>query len=204
MSATQIQRLIYGVPSHHLADTTAAQDKRCYIVHAMPNIASTVGESATVLSTTAADKDFALRQLPPELEDLAECIFTSIGSVTRVGPALMNTASVTGASTVAFFTTVLEGVVRGATDMGLSESDALHLAAQAMKGTAEMVLRGGEIANTTSSPSEIRDEVMTPNGCTARGVEVLQRARVKDVFAEATRKAVERVFEMDGSKTCQC
>lgn len=195
MSAAQIQGLIYGDGSHQSPDTTAGGDERCYVVHAMPNMASTLGESATVLSSTGTDSD-ASRPLPPELGDLADWLFSSIGTVTHVHPSLMNVASVTGASSLAFFATALEGVVRGATDMGLSESDALHLAAQAMKGTAEMVLKGGKTGNTTTTPTEIRDEVMTPNGCTARGVAVLQRARVNDVFAEATRKAVERVFEL--------
>ena len=101
----------------------------------------------------------------------------------------MNAASVTGASTVAFYATVLEGVVQGAVASGLTKEDAVHLAAQAMKGTAEMVLRGED-------PRAVRDRVMTPNGCTAKGVEVLQDRSVDAIFAEAVSKAVERVFEL--------
>ena len=198
MSAAQIHGLIYGDGGHHNSDTTAGGDERCYIVHAMPNMASTLGESATVLSATGTDNATS-RPLPPDLGELADWIFSSIGTVTHVHPSLMNAASVAGASSLAFFATAMEGVVRGATDMGLSESDALHLAAQAMKGTAAMVLKGGEMESTTTpptTPSKIRDEVMTPNGCTAHGMAVLHRARAENAFAEATRKAVERVFEL--------
>jgi pyrroline-5-carboxylate reductase len=175
------------------------QDDRCYIVHAMPNTASSFGVSATVLSSSDPEDQGpgATLTLPPELEALAEWVFSSIGTVTRVAPSLMNVASVTGASTPAFFASALEGVVRGAVGMGLSESDALRLAAQAMKGTAEMVLRGDGIAgDTMTRPDRIREKVMTPNGCTARGVGVLKDGRVEEVYAEAIRQAVIRVFEL--------
>lgn len=192
MSAAQIQGLIYGDGSRDT--TTTGGGERCYVVHAMPNMASTLRESVTALSVTGTD---SAGPLPPDLVDLADWIFASIGTVAHVHPSLMNVVSVTGASSLAFFATALEGVVVGATDMGLARSDALKVAAQAMKGTAEMVLRGGSTENTTTStPSAIRDDVMTPHGCTARGVDVLRRARAEDAFAEATRKAVERVFEL--------
>lgn len=211
MSATQIQEIIYGEESddpnvgmHELGEDR--ENERCYIVHAMPNTASCLGESATVLSTTTSPPDSihlsnatATRPLPPTLQALATWIFLSIGTVTNVPPSLMNAASVTGASTPAFFATVLEGVVRGAVDMGLNETEALRLAAQAMKGTAEMVLQG-EDGKDTTQPSEIRDKVMTPNGCTARGVSVLQKAGVEETFAEAIKQAVERVFELGRSR----
>jgi len=67
------------------------------------------------------------RLLLNELQDLADWIFTSIGTVTHDSPSLMNAASVTGASTVAFFAIALEGVIRGAVEMGLEESDALQV-----------------------------------------------------------------------------
>jgi pyrroline-5-carboxylate reductase len=177
------------------------QDKhefeRCYVVHAMPNTASTLGESATALSSiTTTDEGAGIKPLPTELEELAAWIFSSIGTVTYVSPALMNVASVTGASTVAFYATALQGVVNGAISMGLSEKDALQLAAQAMKGTAEMALTNVEMMNAQTWPGEIRDKVMTPNGCTARGISVLDGAKAGEAFAEATKQAVERVFEL--------
>ena len=207
MSASQIQGILYGEGNKDPDDGASELHKRleyerCYIVHAMPNTASCLGESATVLSTTTAPTDsihpfntMATRPLPPTLQALATWIFSSIGTVTNVSPSLMNVASVTGASTPAFFATVLEGIVKGAVDMGLNETDALRLAAQAMKGTAEMVLQG-ENSKDTTYPREIRDKVMTPNGCTAEGVNVLQNAGVEDTFAKATKKAIERVFEL--------
>ncbi|KAF7592011.1 delta 1-pyrroline-5-carboxylate reductase [Aspergillus hancockii] len=204
VSASQILRLIYGdsdrdgvmVGSREMQDTRGLE--QCYVVHAMPNTASTLGQSATALSVIASsDGSAVVNPLPSELEDLAAWIFSSIGTVTYVSPSLMNAASVTGASTVAFFATALQGVVNGAIGMGLSERDALQLAAQAMKGTADMALAGVKMATDAQTwPGEIRNKVMTPNGCTARGIGVLDDAKAGEAFAEATKQAVERVFEL--------
>lgn len=184
MSADRITSLIYN------NDTETVPDTRCYVVHAMPNIASLIAASATVLSLNTDDESALSRPIPPELKELAETVFSCIGTVTTVTPSLMNVASVTGASTVAFFATALKGLVAGATSKGLSESDATRLIAQAMKGTAEMALVPGITGD------KIRDDVMTPNGCTQRGVETLQTWRVEDAFSDAIMKAVERVFEL--------
>jgi pyrroline-5-carboxylate reductase len=184
LSVSRIQEMLYGSINAKLPPK-----ERAYIVHAMPNTASTIRESATVLSGENGGG------IPAEQEELARWILSSIGTITSVPSPLMNAASVTGASTVAFFATALKGVVDGAIEMGLSEKDAVQLAAQAMKGTAEMVLRG-------EKPQEVRDRVMTPNGCTAKGVSVLEHGEVEKYFVEAMKQAVERVFELgrDSSK----
>lgn len=109
----------------------------------------------------------------------------------------MNAASVVGASTPAFFATVLDGIVKGGVQSGLSESDALRLAAQAMKGTAEMVLRGIKADGTvTLTPTQIKESVMTPRGCTECGVKVMAARRVQEATTEATFRAIDRVFEL--------
>jgi len=57
MSSSQIQGLIYGDANPH-TEKIAAEDARCYVVQAMPKIASTFGASATVLSTaSSADRN---------------------------------------------------------------------------------------------------------------------------------------------------
>ncbi|EED18484.1 pyrroline-5-carboxylate reductase, putative [Talaromyces stipitatus ATCC 10500] len=179
VSVSRIHEMLYGGPNAQ----QPPPEERAYVVHAMPNTASTISQSATVLSSEGSE------HIPPEHEEMARWILTSIGTVTAAAPSLMNAASVTGASTIAFFATTLSGVVKGAIETGLPEEDAIQLAAQAMKGTAELVLRGEQ-------PLKVRDRVMTPNGCTEKGVNALQNGRVEEVFVEAMKQAVERVFEL--------
>ena len=171
----RLRQLIYD---NHTTPSRAP----CYIVHAMPNTASCVRQSATVIST--ADDS-----TPREVESTATRVFQSIGTVTQVPSLAMNAASVTAASTPAFYALVLEGVIRGAMQEGISESDATFMAAQAMKGTAEMVLQG-------QRPEVVREAVTTPQGCTARGVEALETENTRNVFATAIRQAVKRVSEL--------
>lgn len=181
LSAPTLQHLIYGSSN---STTTAGLPGRCHIVHAMPNTASSVRQSATILSTADIP-------LPQEMEASAMWVFESVGTVTRVASSAMNAASVAAAATPAFFALALEGAIRGAIAEGVDEEDAVRMIAQAMKGTAEMVLKG-------DSPSKIREMVMTPNGCTARGVEVLEAGSVQEIFARAVSRAILRVFELGG------
>ena len=180
LSAPTLQHLIYG--SSNGTTTAAGLPGRCQIVHAMPNTASSVRQSATILSTTDIP-------LPPEMEASAMWVFESVGTVTRVASSAMNAASVAAAATPAFFALALEGAIRGAIAEGVDGEDAVRMIAQAMKGTAEMALKG-------DSPSKIREMVTTPNGCTARGVEVLEAGSVQETFSRAVSRAILRVFEL--------
>ncbi|KAK3171194.1 hypothetical protein OEA41_003278 [Lepraria neglecta] len=204
VSAARIHSLLSATDAadRHGVDTTmgtaTVTEQGCYIVHAMPNTASGLGQSATVLSTGSSTPGVSpTLSLPPALQAFVTSIFRCIGTTTFVPAELMNAASVVGASTPAFFATALDGVVKGGVQSGLSESDALRLAAQAMKGTAEMVLRGMTADSTvTLTPIQIKESVMTPNGCTERGVKVMAARRVEEAMTEATSQAIDRVFKL--------
>ncbi|MCJ1438826.1 delta 1-pyrroline-5-carboxylate reductase [Xylographa pallens] len=176
VSAAALRRLIYG------SEVTDDDDNPCHIVHVMPNTASGIRQSSTIISTAEVP-------LPAELDALATWVFESIGAVTKVPVEFMNAASVAAASTPAFFALALDGVVRGAVEEGVREEDAVRMAAQAMKGAAELVLRG-------QSPREVMERVMTPKGCTVRGVNVLDAGRVRETYTDAIRQATARVVEL--------
>lgn len=161
---------------------SSLKQSRCAIIHAMPNTASKIGESSTIISHHP-------EQSYPNASEIAQHVFSSIGKIISVPSSLMPAASVTAASTPAFFALALEGVIEGAMAKGISRKDATIMAAQAMKGTAGMVLEGED-------PKEVLSKVMTPKGCTERGVQVLQGGRLVGIYSEATTTAIERVFEM--------
>ena len=179
-SVPRIQGLIYGsLDAAPAADVLDA----CHIVHTMPNTASSVRESTTILRVSDVP-------LPSALKRLAISVFESIGTVTHVPSTIMNAASVTAASTPAFFALVLEGALKGVMAEGVEEGDARKMLAQAMKGCGEMVLRG-------EAPKDVKKEAMTPGGCTARGISILDAGSVQDVFARAIRGGMERANELD-------
>ena len=159
----------------------------CYVVDAVPNTASMIRQSTTIVCEPRIP-------LPPHLAQLPAMIFGCIGTVIYQPIHLMDSASIVSAATPAFFALVLEGVIEGAIRQGIDARQARAMAASAMKGAAEMVLDGQD-------PAEVRQEITTPQGCTARGLEVLANGQVKQTFADAVEQATNRVAELKRKRT---
>jgi pyrroline-5-carboxylate reductase len=148
----------------------------CKIVRAMPNMAATVRESMTVIST--ADPPF-----PEETNKMVDWIFTRIGRIVHLPPANMDACTALCGSGPGFVAIMLESMVAGAVAMGVPREEAYMMAAQTMRGTTGLVLQGGE------HPAMVRDKVMTPGGCTIGGMLVLEEGGLRGTIARAIREA---------------
>lgn len=164
----QIHEILYG-------DVKMSIDDRCRIVRVMPNTASLVRESMTVIATTTPP-------LPPELNSLVTWIFSRIGKVVHLPPSLMDASTALCGSGPAFMALVLEAIADGAVAMGLPRAEAQLMAAQTMRGTAALVQNG-------EHPALVREKVSTPGGCTIGGLLVLEEGRVRGTVARAVREA---------------
>jgi pyrroline-5-carboxylate reductase len=163
----QIEEFIYpdGLP-----------ENACRIVRVMPNTASFVRESMSVIQTSN----------PPLSESqhaLVEWIFSSIGRVVTLPPHLMDVSTALCGSGPAFFALMLEAAADGAVAMGLPRAEAQIMAAQTMRGTTGLVLEGNE------HPAILRDKVSTPGGCTIGGLLVLEEGTVRGAVSRAIREA---------------
>ena len=145
------------------------------VVRAMPNTASSISESMTVIATPTPP-------LPANLHALTTWIFSQIGRVTFLPPHLMDASTSLCGSGPAFFSLLLEAMIDGAVAMGLPRKEAQIMAAQTMKGTAGLVLGG-------QHPALLRDAVTTPGGCTIGGLLVMEEGRVRGTVARAVREA---------------
>ena len=157
------------------AEGWTSPENRCRIVRVMPNTAAKVRSSMTII----ADPD---PPLSPTHSSLLTWIFTRIGRVQHLPPYLMDTCTALCGSGPAFFSLVLEAAAFGAVQGGLETSEAQMLAAQTMKGAAEMVLNG-------QHPALLRDSVSTPGGCTVQGLQVLENGKVRAEVAAAVTTA---------------
>lgn len=186
LSVQEIEQVIYN----DAIEEEGSGSERCYIVQAIPNAAASVRQSATLISETVAGADTTL---PPDMQSLTTWIFSSIGTVTYMPESLMNSASMISGLAPAFYTVALEGIAKEAIARGLSEPDAMFLAAQALKGTAEMILSRKEENKGLFAVDEVRDQaIASSTGSGARGVVVLRQAAVKDSFAEAMGQGMEK------------
>lgn len=148
--------------THALAQTT--------IVRAMPNTASFVRSSTTVITSThtAAASSLAL----------VNYLFTTIGSVTHIPASQFDACTALCGSTPSFFALFLEGLLDGAVALGLKRSEAQVMAAETMKGAAMLMLEG-------ESPERLKEKVATPGGSTIQGLLELERRAVRGVVADA-------------------
>lgn len=166
VTAEQIEDLLYN--------GSIPQDA-CRVVRAMPNTASLVRESMTVIATTTPP-------LPAEWSTLITWIFSRIGKVVQLPPSAMDASTALCGSGPAFMALVLESLADGAVAMGLPRAEAQMMAAQVMMGTAGLVVAG-------EHPAILRDKVSTPGGCTIGGLLVLEEGRVRGTVARAVREA---------------
>jgi pyrroline-5-carboxylate reductase len=67
--------------------------------------------------------------------------------------------------------------------MGLPRDVAVELAAQALQGTARMVLQSG------IHPSMVKDMVATPGGCTIAGLLTMEDGKIRSTLARAIQEA---------------
>lgn len=152
-----------------------------HIIRAMPNTPVRVGAAMTCLAAGrhASRGDLAL----------AESIFRTVGVVEVLDERHMDAATGLGGCGPAFAFKIIEALSEGGVKMGLPRHVARKMAAQVLKGAAELVLTSGQ------HPAELKDAVTTPGGCTIDGLTRLEERGLSialiDAVETATRKSRE-------------
>ncbi|CAH0055855.1 unnamed protein product [Clonostachys solani] len=163
--------------THQLCQTAKTESKGVYdtdafsVIRAMPNIASAVQASSTVLEIHPR----------PQLKGViatAHAIFSCVGTVFTTKPGNFAACTTLNGSTPAFFAMVIDGLVDGAVALGLSHTEATQMAAATMRGTADLIMSG-------KSTLDLRYEVACPGGATIQGLQVLEEARTRAVWMRA-------------------
>jgi pyrroline-5-carboxylate reductase len=129
------------------------------VVRAMPNTAIAIRESMTCL----ASKDASQEQFQEILE-----IFNQLGSAVKVEEKLMNAATVLGACGTAFAMRYIRANIQGGIEIGFDAATASLIAAQTVKGAAELLLK------KQTHPEQEIDKVTTPKGCTIAGLNEME------------------------------
>ena len=129
------------------------------IVRAMPNTAIAIRESMTCL----AGKDLNTEQFQEIIE-----VFNQLGSTVKIEEKLMDAATVLGACGTAFAMRYIRANIQGGIEIGFDAATASLIAAQTVKGAAELLLK------KQTHPEQEIDKVTTPKGCTIAGLNEME------------------------------
>lgn len=153
-------------------------EKEVKVVRAMPNTPALVAEGMAALSPCPM-------VLPDEL-DLICNIFNSFGKCEVVSESLMDVVTGVSGSSPAFVFMIIEAMADGAVLEGMPRDKAYKFAAQAVLGSAKMVLETGK------HPAQLKDMVCSPGGTTIEGVSVLEENGLRASMIKAVQAATKK------------
>lgn len=170
-----------GVPLKRLLDGLAG----ARVVRVMPNTPCLVGQSASAyaLGPNATAED----------GELVGGLLAAVGKAYQVDEKLLDPVTGLSGSGPAFVYTVIEALADGGVRMGLPRDVAMALAAQTVKGAAEMVLSSGE------HPAVLKDRVASPGGTTIAGLQALENGGLRAALINAVEAATKRSVELGNS-----
>jgi pyrroline-5-carboxylate reductase len=129
------------------------------VFRAMPNTAIAIQESMTCISHSNAT---------PEQLQFVKKLFETLGKVTLIEDKLMDAATVLGACGTAYAMRYIRANIQGGIEIGFDSVTANLIAAQTVKGAAELLLQKG------THPEQEIDKVTTPKGCTIAGLNEME------------------------------
>lgn len=125
----------------------------------MPNTAIAIQQSMTCLSynnSGASQISFVTK------------LFSTLGKVVVINENLMDAATVLGACGTAYAMRYIRANIQGGIEIGFDVNTASLIAAQTVKGAAELLLEKG------THPEQEIDKVTTPRGCTIAGLNEME------------------------------
>ena len=129
------------------------------LFRAMPNTAIAINESMTCICSVNADRQ--------ENEDVS-ALFNQLGKSVIIDEKLMDAATVLGACGTAYALRYIRANIQGGIEIGFSAKTAALIAAQTVKGAADLLLQQNR------HPEEEIDKVTTPQGCTIAGLNEME------------------------------
>lgn len=142
-----------------IKDIEAIIKKKIPVCRAMPNTAIAIQESMTCISFNNASEK--------QIENI-KGLFSVLGKVAVINENLMDAATVLGACGTAYAMRYIRANIQGGIEIGFDAVTANLIAAQTVKGAADLLLQKG------SHPEQEIDKVTTPKGCTIAGLNEME------------------------------
>ncbi len=170
--------IVVGLSTYYMKSILG---NKARIVRTMPNTPALVGEGMTLVSWDESIDNV-------EKNAIIQLLSWS-GKVEAMDESLMSEVTALTGSSPAYVFMLIEAMADGAVKWGINRNQAYRLAAQAVLGSAKMVLETGQ------HPGELKDMVCSPGGTTIEAVAALEREGLRNAIIaamdECTKKARE-------------
>jgi pyrroline-5-carboxylate reductase len=151
--------LISVVTGVTIGDMENILGKKVPLFRAMPNTAIAIRESMTCIASKDAEAG--------DVKYVNE-LFGQLGKIVTIDEKLMEAATVLAACGTAYAMRYIRANIQGGIEIGFDAPTASLIAAQTVKGAAELLLTKG------SHPEQEIDKVTTPKGCTIAGLNEME------------------------------
>lgn len=169
-------------PGWTLERLAAAFGKELQIIRTMPNTPALVGEGNIVVSPGSFVTEERLEQV---MKGLACC-----GKATIIPEYLQDASVAVSGSSPAYVFMMIEAMADAAVADGMPRKQAYEFAAQAVYGSAKMVLETG------MHPGELKDMVCSPAGTTIEAVRALEKAGFRSCIMEGMKACSDKIKGM--------
>lgn len=156
--------------------------KKVKVVRVMPNTPALVGEGMSAICSNG-------RVCKEELKIVFD-IFNSFGKAEIIDEKLMPAVTAISGSSPAYVYMFIEAMADGGVLAGLPRDKAYKMAAQAVLGSAKMVLESGK------NPAALKDEVCSPAGTTIEAVYTLEKNNFRGAVISAVESCTEKAIRM--------
>ncbi len=152
------------------------------LIRVMPNTPALVGES---MSALCGNKNITKEDMQGVIK-----IFESLGKAEVVAEYMMDAVTAVSGSSPAYVFMMIEAMADAAVLGGLPRAQAYTFAAQAVLGSAKMVLETGK------HPAELKDMVCSPGGTTIEAVKELENNGFRGAIMDAMKACIDKSKSM--------
>ena len=147
-------------------------------VRIMPNVAILVQES---FNAYCCDQD-----VTKEDKEKVKELLSVMGISMEINEAYMDAVTAVSGSGPGYISIIIEAMAYAGLKVGLPRDLALRSAAQAVLGTAKLVLETGQ------SPGQMRDNVTTPGGTTIEAIYEVEGSQIRQALMRAVEAATKK------------
>lgn len=176
------QIVVSIAPGKTLAWLEGAFGRPVKLVRTMPNTPAMVAEGMTAYSASI--------QVTPEEKEQVAGICRCFGKAEETDESMMDAVTAVSGSSPAYVFLFIEAMADAAVADGMPRTQAYTFAAQAVLGSAKMVLETGK------HPGELKDMVCSPGGTTIEAVRVLEERGMRGSVIEAMKACAKKAGEM--------